>query len=93
MTRKLQQNMAEIAKELNAGVRTLMVLTAINVGSCISQSKISYQLKNLAEQRVQIGNATGDSRDDKFYDINGQKAYIEIDGKPVEHYFSERKVE
>lgn len=36
---------------------------------------------------VQIKNTVGDSTPDKFYEINGRRVYIEIDGQPVEDYF------
>jgi hypothetical protein len=29
----------------------------------------------------------GDATPDKFYEINGKKAYLEIDGKSVDEYF------
>ncbi len=34
-----------------------------------------------------IENIIGESKPEKFYNINGQRVYLEIDGKPVEEYW------
>lgn len=36
---------------------------------------------------IKIENVIGSPTADKFYEINGQRAFVEIDGKPVEQYF------
>jgi len=43
----------------------------------------------LLQQRNVIGNETPD----KFYEINGQRAYLEIDGMPVEGYIRKEFIE
>ena len=37
--------------------------------------------------RIQTRKVIGKSLPDKFYEINGKKVYLEIDGKSVEDYF------
>ncbi len=36
---------------------------------------------------IQTRNTIGRDLNDKFYEINGEKVYLEIDGRPVEDYF------
>lgn len=33
----------------------------------------------------------GDSTPEKFYKIDGERVYLEIDGQPVEQYFASRR--
>ena len=40
---------------------------------------------------LQERNVIGDSRPEKFIEINGQRYYVQIDGKPVENYFPKVK--
>lgn len=40
------------------------------------------------EVLLQVKNTVGEDTPDKFYEISGRRVYIEIDGKPVEDYFS-----
>ncbi len=37
--------------------------------------------------KIEEKNVIGSQKLEKFYQINGQKFYLEIDGKPVEQYF------
>ncbi len=56
-------------------IRRSLAQTALE----IAQIRKGYELKE--------ENNTGSEDPDKFYTINGQEAYIEIDGKPVKEYF------
>ena len=40
--------------------------------------------------QVQIENVIGQEAPERFYDFNGQRVYLKIDGKPVEQYVQER---
>lgn len=45
---------------------------------------------NLAQQsnyKLQEQNILGEDTPEKFYEINEQRVYLEIDGKPIEQYF------
>ena len=54
-------------------------------------SAVLDYLKKKSE--VQVEDVIGREDPDKFYEINRQRAYLEIDGKPVEDYFKEIKLE
>lgn len=39
--------------------------------------------------QVQVENVIGQEAPERFCDLNGQRVYLEIDGKPVEQYVRE----
>ncbi|MBR9683766.1 hypothetical protein GOV03_04470 [Candidatus Woesearchaeota archaeon] len=43
--------------------------------------------------QVQVENVIGYDAPEKFYEIDGQRVYLEIDGKPVGQYVKEIKTE
>ncbi|MEK6813081.1 MAG: hypothetical protein AABX86_03130 [Nanoarchaeota archaeon] len=59
----------------------------------IDQKQIRYiqhQLdeldKKTKQETVTSSNVFGDEKPETFYEVNGQRAYLTIDGKPVEEY-------
>jgi hypothetical protein len=72
-----------------------MLGTFLVIGGCGKISKISKKLDELASQvqnmqQERFDNVIGSSLNDRYYIVNGRKAFIEIDGKPVEEYFQEK---
>lgn len=61
---------------------------ALSINNDINKLK-DRKIKSL-EQQLQITeeNVIGQEAPEKFYEINGQRVYLEIDGKPIEEYFS-----
>lgn len=49
----------------------------------------TMSIMNMIDQpyKVQTKNVIGKKAPEKFYEINGNRVYLEIDGKPVEEYF------
>ena len=41
--------------------------------------------------KIRIEQTMGNKTPERFYEIGGKRVYLEIDGKPVEQYFSDRK--
>ncbi|HLD00668.1 MAG TPA: hypothetical protein VJC39_02900 [Candidatus Nanoarchaeia archaeon] len=58
------------------------------IKSCSRTQEIldSYQ----KAPQVQIENVISQEAPERFYYFNGQRVYLEIDGKPVEQYVQER---
>jgi len=54
-----------------------------NLGSKVDS--IESQLKTM-QPTLQVENVLGDPEPEKFYEIDGQRVYLEMDGKPVEQY-------
>lgn len=49
---------------------------------------VDYVVQRINESReIKTENVMGTSEPEKFYEINGQRVYVEIDGKPVEEHF------
>jgi len=51
------------------------------------------EIKALQAPQIRTENVLGLDAPEKFYEINGQRAYLEIDGKPAEQYFAEQAQE
>ncbi len=41
------------------------------------------------QKQVHVENVIGQEAPDRFYELNGQRGYLEIDGKSVEQYVRE----
>lgn len=56
-------------------------------------NNVNGRLDSLSKQyQFQERNVLGNPKiSEKFYEINGQRFYLEIDGKPVEEYFRNSK--
>src|SRR3990172_214680 len=68
------------------GLYTIAIVgTLAAIDSCSNTSDIQKQIQ--ATPQIQTQNTIGQEMPEKFYDINGQRVYLEIDGKPVEQYF------
>lgn len=60
---------------------TIAMIAAIR--SCDNTGKMMEK----TEPRLRIENVIGKETPEKFYEINGQKYYLEVDGKPIAEYF------
>ena len=49
---------------------------------------IEAAIRNQPKYEIQTQNVIGEEAPEKFYEINGQRVYLEVDGKPVEQYFN-----
>ncbi len=59
---------------------------------CDRQKSIEQKVDILlqkSEPRLETRDVMGKYLPEKFYEINGQRVYLEVDGKPVEQYFAE----
>lgn len=71
------------------GLYIMMIITMIgSIQSCSRTAEISQHYQETLQVRVE--NVMGRDAPEKFYDFNGQRAYLEIDGKPVKQYIQER---
>ena len=69
-------------------------IIALGLGAAIFFSTLNIRdnLKNIEEKikrispNLKIENVIGNETPDKFYEIDGRRVYLEIDGKPVEEY-------
>jgi hypothetical protein len=58
------------------------------IQSCDYNETILNELENMPHVKVQ--NTMGDERFEKFYEIDGQRAYIEIDEMSIREYVKDR---
>ncbi len=64
-----------------------MVFIAM-VGSIKSCNRTQEILNNYQKApQVQVGNVIGNEAPERFYEMNGQRVYLEVDGKAVDSYF------
>ena len=56
--------------------------------SCIVTQKILDNYQKAPQKQVE--NVFGQEAPERFYELNGQRAYLEIDGKPVEQYVQKK---
>lgn len=76
-------------KEIQNNLRGIMVLS---MGSLLGLSFLVASLFAAKNQgtyhpELQTQNVIGGEQPEKFYEIKGNRVYLEIDGKPVEEYF------
>lgn len=64
----------------------LYIITAIAMIAGIKSCKRSGDIKKYLQQNLQIQNVIGNDPNESFYEINNQRAFLEIDGMPVEDY-------
>lgn len=70
----------------------VLVATGIAVGAITGDfSEENNQLLRALKPQVQTANVIEGSAPEKFYEIGGQRAYLEIDGKPVAEYAKGRQ--
>lgn len=92
---KLEKDM----KEIKDGISTLRhrplyksreglyVMTFIAMlGAMNSCEGIKQVLEKISPLELKTENVTGNSEPEKFYMVNGNRAYVAIDGQPVEGY-------
>ena len=75
------------AGALSAGIfaSLIAVFPQIWIAKSSLESKIDQLTPVVREEQV-LGNQTPE----KFYEIEGNRVYLEIDGKPVEQYFTDK---
>jgi hypothetical protein len=56
----------------------------------LSNKIAAIERDQLVSPALQKRNVTAGSEDDTFYELDGQRAYITVDGKPIEQYFVEK---
>ena len=62
--------------------------TLINsINQCNMNNRID-ELERLGKLTIKENNTIG-KEEKKYYEINGKRAYLEIDGKPIEQYQSD----
>jgi hypothetical protein len=65
------------------------------VGTWAHQMYSDYQKAQVEKARIKaglelkVGDYNGNQILDKYYEINGQKVPVEVDGKPVAEYFKQ----
>lgn len=71
------------------GCLIVLGLCGVLLYSCDMLEKIDKRTKNLEEVLINpiTKNVLGQKEPEKFYELNGRRIYLEIDGKPVEEYF------
>ena len=95
----LEENVSRIVREVSSVSRTLALgmlslsISGIAIVCSISSFNVSSlpgrlgdSAKNQPRYELRTENLIGNSEPETFYEINGQRAYVEIDGKRVEDY-------
>lgn len=67
----------------------LFVMVGITMIAGIRSCRMSGYIKKHLQSDLQVQNVIGNDPNEIFYGINGKRAYLEIDGKPIEEYFRE----
>ena len=90
LNEEAEKNSARILKFqrfVRRKLRNLELYSLISMGvfaSVFVLNKINCSKSHL---ELKTENVIGNDLPEKFYEINGKKVYLEIDGKPVEKYF------
>ncbi|MBI2671912.1 hypothetical protein HYX16_03180 [Candidatus Woesearchaeota archaeon] len=73
----------------------LYIIVTIGTFFAFSANRDVLEIKDYLQKnsKVHVIDVTGKETPDKFYEINGKRAYLEIDGKPIEDYIKEKKLE
>jgi len=71
----------------NVGFKTLMIIAGGGILAGIYTAKID-RIEEYVHPVVHAEDVIGKSAPEKFYEIDGQRVYLEIDGRPIEEYFS-----
>lgn len=61
------------------------IATLGSINSCEQTQKILNNYQKVPQ--LQVENVISSEAPEKFYELNGQRVYLEIDGKSVEQYF------
>ncbi|MFA5888465.1 MAG: hypothetical protein WC852_07190 [Candidatus Nanoarchaeia archaeon] len=81
-------------RPLSTGRVGLYILTSwalINTCNISEDTDTIIQQTAAKKPQVQTANVLGAEAPEKFYDIDGQRVYLEIDGKPVAEYLKGRQ--
>ena len=89
----------EIRQEIrNCSLYVGLMLIAAGAVWGIANVFHTGHVKNRLEEKIdaltpqtQEEQVFGDTTPEKFYMVNGKRCYFEVDGKPVDEYFNERK--
>lgn len=81
-----------IRKEIGWVPFGIAVLSLIGIRSCYHNSRIANSLEKQEKPEIQTRDVIGNSEPERFYEFNGQRVYLEIDGKPVESYFAQKPI-
>lgn len=94
-----KDEVSERIKELRHEISYLsvagVVLALVGMRGCHHAGRIadSLELATQDKQSIQIGDVLGNEQPERFYELNGQRVYLEVDGKPVESYFSQKPIQ
>ncbi len=69
-----------------AGLYLMMFITMLGATRACSRTK---DITKLLEPQVKVQNVIGQEAPEKFYVIDGKRAYLEIDGRSVEQHVRE----
>ncbi|HLC58605.1 MAG TPA: hypothetical protein VJI68_01980 [Candidatus Nanoarchaeia archaeon] len=90
----LEENVNKLVNEIKGAKSDLMVVFACavfaTIASCNSCIKMNDVL-SYVKPELKVENVIGKEAPEKFYEINRQKVYLEIDGKPVDQYVKEKQ--
>ena len=93
----LEEDVSKMNKKLDTAIKNQhsiydnlpgIGLYVICVVGMVAGIKSCSRTEGLNEMRkVRVENVIGAEAPEKFYEINGQRFYSEVDGKPVESHF------
>ncbi|MDD4878792.1 MAG: hypothetical protein PHO02_07240 [Candidatus Nanoarchaeia archaeon] len=92
----LDEDIKDIKEALNKKPGYLMLVFLVSsfaiLGERINKNNTNEILNAInTSHQVQTANIIEGSAPEKFYVIDGQRTYLEIDGKPVAEYLKERQ--
>ena len=85
MENEHESNFMGIAKVV--GAISLVLGLPISISYVLSLNSVKPLQREKMVDLLHQRNVIGNEAPEKFYEVNGQRAYLEIDGKPVEQYF------
>ncbi|MEK6967360.1 MAG: hypothetical protein AABX51_01890 [Nanoarchaeota archaeon] len=65
----------------------LYIIVGVAMIAAIRSCNRTGDIKETLQSQVQYQDVIGQEAPERFYEINGQRIYLEVDGKPVEEYF------
>ena len=99
-TEEISRSIRGIRHDIGWIPMTLIIMAGTGMTRCSHERSIANSLEKLRidrqqdrpESHTQVADVLGNEQPERFYEFNGQRVYLEFDGKPVESYFSQKPI-
>ncbi|GEM_PF-5367718 len=94
--RKIQGNVTRAVENTDRLRRTQTIYGIVTLLTLNMVLRMSCDLRNDQQRndaKIQVQNVIGGPEPETFYIMNGQRAYLKIDGQPVDNLYSSEQLE